>query len=866
VSRILLVGRAGSGKTHACLERLAAARAKLCLLLVPTYSQAEHLRYALLDRIGGVSQRVVHTFTSLAERFGGCRLAELVPEARRDRLAAEVLQGPFGDAALRPGFRAEFLAAVKEIKEQGRPLADAPVDAQFEEGHRARLLFEAARAYVERLEGLDHEDLLLRTRDAFAEKAPKTDLLLVDGFHDFTPVQRSIIDHLAAASKETVLTLPEGYETADRTAASFRNWKTERLEGSRRCDGDLAAIESGLFRSGTHEPRSVRLIAAASHEDEADRLARVVATSGRAPKDFLLIRRGWDGLHATYRAVFGRYGIPLRFFGSEPLATGPLARALEHFLRGRFAEAPAVSSPYYKGESTGPLSRQIERSFGLERDLQAHPDGDEAMAHAARLLASVRAEALAVDDLPVEEAARVVLRRLPQLRATLPDRRHDCVYAVEAKEARQWEKPVVLVAGLDAHAFPRPVRQDLFLRDDERRALSDRGYSLPLRERKEDEERYLFYVCLTRARERMVLSWAAYDEEGTEVPGSPFLDEVKRILPGVPERRVQLAEQYVPAGDAVREADLLPIVADGLARVDRGEGALAAALHAKGAVDRALLAWPRRLELTRLRPLALPVDPAAHLSASRIKSYRRCPFLLLQRLLKADRPREEALDPALRGTIVHDALEALAKGGDPDAVFEETFAELAGGLPLGVDGRAWKRRMRQWVLHAHEELQRADVAAVEEEFAQDEGDVRLHGRIDRVDRCAAGEIVRDYKTGRDVDREDQRQLDVYLLARPDAVGAVFDLVRARKQKGFVRDDVDLPFGKGVERVSADDLEARRADMRKLVASIAAAARAGRLNVHPREPETCTRDQCDGFDLCRVRKARWLARAAREADR
>ena len=88
MSRILLIGRAGSGKTHACLERLVERRGKLCLLLVPTYSQAEHLRYALLDRLGGVSQRLIHTFTSLAERFGDCRLGELVSESRRDRLAA----------------------------------------------------------------------------------------------------------------------------------------------------------------------------------------------------------------------------------------------------------------------------------------------------------------------------------------------------------------------------------------------------------------------------------------------------------------------------------------------------------------------------------------------------------------------------------------------------------------------------------------------------------------------------------------------------------------------------------------------------------------------------------------------------------
>ncbi|MHC4410307.1 MAG: PD-(D/E)XK nuclease family protein, partial [Planctomycetota bacterium] len=714
MSRILLIGRAGSGKTHVCLERLVERRGKLCLLLVPTYSQAEHLRYALLDRLGGVSQRLIHTFTSLAERFGDCRLGELVSESRRDRLAAEVLREPFGEAADRPGFRAEFLAAVKEIKEQGRPIAEAleQVQAQFAPDHRARKLFEAAAVYMDRLEGLDHEDLLLKTREA---ELPALDLLLVDGFHDFTPVQRQIIDRLTESAAESVVTLPAGYQTADRTAASFAGWQREELTENRRCTEDLAALEAGLFReTASCHAQKVELIAAASDEDEADRLARFVARSGRPPKDFLLIRRGWDRRHSMVRAVFARYGIPIRFFGSEPLATGPLARTLEQFLRSRFAEAAIPASPYFKGETQGTLAQQLAQSFGLEPVLAAHPDGDAHLAHAARLLAAVRDEADAVDDLAVPDAARIVLRRLPQLRSTLPDRRHDCVYAVEAKEARQWEKPVVLVAGLGASSFPRPVRQDLFLRDDERRELSERGYALPLRERLEDEERYLFYVCVTRASEQLVLSWAAYDEQGTELPGSPFLDEVRRVLPDLPEQHVRLAEQYVPARDAIRPADLLPIVADGLSRVDHGEGALAAALHERGAVDRELLAWPRRLELQRLRPLIdLPRDPAAHLSASRIKSYRRCPYLLLQKLLKADRPREEALDPSLRGNIVHDTLQLLAEGGEVDAVFDAKFEELAGHLHLGVLGRAWKRRMRRWVAYGAAGLRKADVVAVE---------------------------------------------------------------------------------------------------------------------------------------------------------
>jgi RecB family exonuclease len=895
-------------------------------MLVPTYSQAEHLRYALLDRTGGISQRVIHTFTSLAEHFGGCRLGELVSEARRDRIAGAVLADHFPAAAGQPGFRAEFLAAVKEIKEQAVRLdvAIEHAQAQFPEGHRGRLLFEAARDYAVALaaSGLDHEDLLLRTRDWFESSAPPLDLLLVDGFHDFTPVQQEIVDRLASAADETVVTLPLDdspvFRTAARTAEAFAGYSRERLEVNRRAAGLLGDLESKLAQvtdggmGGGADGENARILAAASDDDEADRLARHVALSGRPPKDFLLVRRSFVGLHALYRAAFLRYGIPIRFFGPEPLAEGALGRALAVFLRTRIGPVPSrdllplLRSPFlldgqpnqeaedvarairtqgaridwgaFPGSAAllaadeRPLAAQLRAHFGLSRALVAVPDGDRELTRAARLLEALGQEADSTDATSLEQAARTLLRRLPQLRAALPDRRHDCVFAVEAKEARQWEKPVVLAAGLDAGSFPHAVRQDLFLRDDERRELADRGFALPLRERLEDEERYLFYVVMTRAKEQLVLSWSAFDEDGTPVPASPFLDDLRASFPDVPERRVKLAEQYVPAAEAVRRADLLPIVADGLARVDRIEGgrgsaaALAAALHDREPVMRDELAWPRRLELLRARPiLDLPADPAATLSASRIKAYERCPFLYLVRgVLRVEPERAEALDPLLRGDIVHKVLERVAEGGDPDAEFDRVVAEATAHLRLDLQGSAEMDRMREYVGRGVDTLRGAEVGEVEHAFKTPIGDIVLRGRIDRIDRVPEGELVRDYKTGNVTDKDDV-QLDAYLLAVEHPAGALFDLLKTGGQRGYVLDSVPGDFPKKVERVSREALEERRAAMRERVARIAKEVREGRLYVHPEDPDTCARKTCDGFDLCRVARARWLRRVEREGD-
>ncbi|MCK6460506.1 MAG: hypothetical protein L6Q95_11495, partial [Planctomycetes bacterium] len=627
MARRLLLGRAGTGKTHHCLARLAEAleAGRKALLLVPTYSQAEHLRYLLLDRAQGLGDRAVETFETLAEDVTRLRLRDLVRPAAKDRLAGRALETAFPEAALQPGLRAEFLSAVKEIKEQGEdPLGRAR--AHFADGSRGRRLFDAFARYRELLPpAFDHEDLLLACRDRLRERAPALDLLLVDGFHDFTAVQRQIVELLAAAARETVVTLPIDpldrahpiFRTAARTLGTFRGYAEEALAGNRRASGGLAAIERDLF---TKEGGlgGAELLVCPSEEDEADRLARLVARSARPYHEFLLVRRSFDGLHDLYRAAFRRHAVPLRFFSREGFEGTPAARAAGLWLRAIAGERleprealPLFRSPYYLERpqadrvdelardladpreerkvpegwlpaGKGPLAVLMKRQLGLKDALELTPDGDGDLSRAAAFFEMLGKEAEAVESLPLAEAAAQVLGRLPLLEKPPRDRRHDCVYAVDASDARQWEKPVVLVAGLTSDSFPRQVRQDLFLRDEEREAFADaRGFHLPLRARREDEERYLFYVAVTRARERLVLSYPAYDEQGVPRAPSPYLEDFDRC----DERRIEISEQYAQPGDALSRDDLLPIVADGLVRGD----ALAAALHGLGAVDRDLL-------------------------------------------------------------------------------------------------------------------------------------------------------------------------------------------------------------------------------------------------------------------------------------
>ena len=485
MSRSLLLGRAGAGKTHTCLGLLtdALARDERPLCLVPTYGQAEHLRNLLLNRAGGLSQRMVHTFTSLAEIVSHQRLGRMVSHAVRDRTAEAVLRDFFPQAAGQPGFRAEFLQVVKEIKEQGLVPDEAlqKARAHFGEGSRGRLLFEAYASYAHALPGQDHEDLLVRTRDILGD-APRIDLFLVDGFHDFTEVQRRILDLVADKAARTVITLPLDpanpadpiFGSAARTAASFVGYTREALPDNRRSTGALATLERSLFKKpdAPVDGSGIEVIGCLSDEDEADRLARVVVRAGRPFQDFLLLRRSFAGLHDLYRAAFARHGVPLRFFGSEALGRTPAALAVTLFLR-HVVDAlplrdllPLLRSPFLldapptdevdrladllrrKGEPEnldgfpgvrahidpvgGGFAQEVRRRFGVRDALIAQPDGDEDLARAGRFFRALGEELEALGSLSTDEAAERLLRRIPLLKGAPPDRRHACVYAVEA--------------------------------------------------------------------------------------------------------------------------------------------------------------------------------------------------------------------------------------------------------------------------------------------------------------------------------------------------------------------------------------------------------------------------------------------------
>jgi len=111
------------------------------------------------------------------------------------------------------------------------------------------------------------------------------------------------------------------------------------------------------------------------------------------------------------------------------------------------------------------------------------------------------------------------------------DRRKEVVNVINVLEARQWEIPVVFVGGLLEKEFPQQVRENLFLKDYYRSRLNTAG-KIVLREacEKMDEERYLFYIAITRARERLYLSYPSANSNGNLTLPSFFLSDIQKLF------------------------------------------------------------------------------------------------------------------------------------------------------------------------------------------------------------------------------------------------------------------------------------------------------------------------------------------------
>jgi DNA helicase-2/ATP-dependent DNA helicase PcrA len=326
---------------------------------------------------------------------------------------------------------------------------------------------------------------------------------------------------------------------------------------------------------------------------------------------------------------------------------------------------------------------------------------EEQLANIGRLFDIIRTQsALLADDRAVFLARHLAtLIEAGDDPATAdPDPDVDAVHVMTVHKAKGLEFPVVFLPGLVAERFPARARREPLAMP---MALIDEV--LPEGDGHLQEERRLFYVAMTRARDELVLSHAVESAGGRARRVSPFVVEA------------------------------LDLPTAGF----RGDG-FPSSVHAAGPLERIALAegpaTPPEAERT-------PIDGPLTLSHSAIDDYLTCPlrYKYAQVVRVPTTPHHSMVYGAALHKAVQEFHRSQARGRpltEPEllAVFEgswtnEGFVSREHETARLEAGRGALRRFRE------AQLQPGTVvpAWVEREFAFALGGDRVRGRFDRVD-------------------------------------------------------------------------------------------------------------------------------------
>ncbi|MGW5370071.1 ATP-dependent helicase, partial [Streptomyces sp. NPDC004011] len=372
--------------------------------------------------------------------------------------------------------------------------------------------------------------------------------------------------------------------------------------------------------------------------------------------------------------------------------------------------------------------------------------------------------------------------------------RPDAVRLMTAHRAKGLEWRLVVVAGVQEGLWPDLRRRGSLLEADR---IGRDGLAEPLTPGALlAEERRLFYVAATRARERLVVTAVKAPADDGDQP-SRFLTELgvePRDVTGRPRRPLSVAALVAElrattvdpqASEALREA-----AARRLARLaaltDEDGRPLVPSAHP----DR----WWGMYEPTESKVPLRDRDQPVVLSGSALDQLANTCALqwFLGREVKADAPATAAQG---FGNVVHVLADEVASGRTPadlDVLMERldsVWNALAFDAPWKSaqekdNARAALERFLNW--HVLDRTGRTPVAS-EQDFdvtlAAGDYRVRIRGQMDRVETDGEGRAyVVDFKTGKQApssaDVARHPQLAVYQLAvREGAADAVFDGAR-----------------------------------------------------------------------------------------
>jgi ATP-dependent helicase/nuclease subunit B len=385
------------------------------------------------------------------------------------------------------------------------------------------------------------------------------------------------------------------------------------------------------------------------------------------------------------------------------------------------------------------------------------------------------------------------------------------------------EYKVVFVAGLLEKSFPQAAQEDPFFKDSERRVMNREKSILEERSWRAGGERYFFYMAVTRAKEKLYLTYPLYDAEGRPALASFFVSacnkcfgDTLRFVRRGPAEFLPEPPEWASDPDVTRGLVETLFLRPTARKIPRDEGALdlLAAWSARPDFKESL-EWGLRSEEARIASgdaLKLFQEDRAVYSATRLEEYATCAFKhFSKRMLHLVEParNREFLE---KGNLLHKTLElfygelSAAQKSNPEFWRDEKGVEklLLKHLERAMENgpfeyeplyrqRVFKNSLIEALrIFARREgrfFEKRDLVASRFEWAfgmkeipgsaealelrGPGGSARFQGRIDRIDLTPDGKkaFIIDYKLAAREKRLAQKwseglelQIPIYLLA------------------------------------------------------------------------------------------------------
>jgi len=821
---VLVTGPAGSGKTAHCLrvcsEALKESGPGQIIYLVPSAEAIRDTERQLLltGLCDGIFGPLVMDFTKLALRIlkeGGCFPFHQISLLEREFLILKII----GETPLRffqnvedyEGFAhvvADFIAELKrgmispENFSEGCLAVARRQDIARDKLRELHAIYLAYQDALKKRGDYDRDGLQWKAAEVLsADRSLLSllDVLLIDGFATYTPVEFEILTQLVARVPKSHITLcyeearPDVFAFVERTYAMLRKLCTGReiaLTGNHRASGSLLHLERELFseqESRISAGISISIVPCSDAYREVETVAREIETIRREEEleysNFMVILRDVGDCSRAIAEVFREKRIPYFLPSPGQIAEEPFIRQILSALqlvKGEFRREDVLAvlkSSYLNADSDlGPAIENYADEFGLweeEHFRQTWTQPGREMRDAAPLneyktrfldvLDRLRSEAKGISsaqgfrrfifraigefgflahgeqskrdsgwqwskwedtypslsaeyrclkalagllDAMCEYAGLIGLSRadygdfLEMLERGLvwtslpsPPRDMNGVRVTSIVGGPPPEAAVVFICGLCERSFPREIANEPFFNDRERRLINRQGKifldeRLPL----SCGERFFFYIAVSRATRRLVLTYPAMDKAGKELVHSHYVEEVARVfsdLGDMTEEKapvVNISPEFALLTDA---RELRSFVAYHLSRAtsegveDSDENSILAALAYNklirlgdfGADDLIYETADEKLSEEVCRDLR---EKDAYLtSVSELETFARCPFrhFCQYRLRLKELPRY-TFGPVEEGTLYHEVLARF---------YREIYAPSCEGSPHRAD-------------------------------------------------------------------------------------------------------------------------------------------------------------------------------------